>query len=534
MSLISKWSPDLIIDDDLMAWSLGNLVIDLCARAGMTPDMFDVGSLEGRVRGLLISNNNAITSVLSGLSQNHLFDASNFDGKVHFIPRGGEPVLTVSMDDLIDTGDVDKRTRADAIDVPLTMVLEYNDVVGGLNPDMQTSERSIDSRATGVTKLQSTEVLTADEAAQSVQVTHKLAIEEQRGTFEFQLSRKYFGLVAADVINMDGERLRITRVDIDTNSQKYKASFDRKSAYTSVIKGVPVEAPTPPPDKVIGPSIVELLDIPILADTDDMLGFYIVAERTTPAWAGVAVEFSIDGGESYFEELSIGDEGVVGFLTAPLDAHPHWYSDNRNTVEFKLADVRDTIEQYSHRDVLNRQGLILIGNELLNYEIADDVDGQGSWTISKLLRGRKGTEAVAHPVGTRIVFLQHGTVDLVETSLFDLDRDYTLRFTSYETSESVVKHFDYVGRSQIERMPARLRVRRVHGDMVISWSGVGRLGGGFRVSMGAQFNGYRVTVGGVTHDTQNQTLTLPYQAGTVKVQQLNKLTGPGPAAEITV
>lgn len=534
MSLISKWSNDLIIDDDLVSWSLGNLIIDLCTRAGMSPDMFDVGSLEGRVRGLLVSNNNAITSVISTLAQNHLFDVSNYDGKVHFIPRGGEPILTIDMGDLIDTGSIDKRTRADSIDVPLVMHLEYFDTNGGLNPDMQTSERSIDSRARGDTKLQTTELLTSDEAAQSVQISHKLAIEEQRGTFEFQLTRKYFQLTAADVVMMDGERVRITKVDTDTNSQKYKGSFDSKSAYTSIVKGVPAQPPTPPPDKVIGPSIVELMDIPIIADTDDMLGFYIVAERTTPAWQGVAVEFSIDGGESYFEELSIGAEGVVGFLTQPLDIHPHWYSDTRNTVHLKLADTRDQLEQYTHRDVLNRQGLILIGNEICNYEVADDIDDEGNWTLKTLLRGRKGTKSVAHPIGERVVFLQYGEVDMVETSLFDLNRDYTLRFTSYETSESVVKHFPYVGRSQIERAPARLAVQRKGGDMIITWSGVGMLGGGNRVAMGANFTGYRVTVGGTTHDTQAQTLTLPYLAGVVKVQQVNRLTGAGEAAEVTV
>ncbi len=431
MSLISKWNPSLAIDDDLMSWSLGNLIIDLCSRAGLDPDMYDVGSLEGRVRGLLNSNNNSTISVINGLAQNHLFDVSNYDGKVHFIPRGGEAVRVISMDDLIDTGEFDKRTRADSIEVPLTMHLEYFDIDGGLNPDMQTSERSIDSRARGSTKLQTSELLTSDEAARSVAITHKLAIEEQRGTFEFSLTRKHFDLVNGDVIDMDGERLRITKNDIDTNSQKYKASFDRKSAYTSTIKGVPAQSPTPPPDKVIGESIVELIDTHILSDLDDFLGFYIVAERTTPAWAGVAVEISIDGGQSYFDEISIGSEGVIGYLTAPINEYPHWYQDKLNTIQFKLEDTRDELEQYTHRDVLNRRGLIIVGNELMNYEVADDVDGQGNWTVKNLLRGRKGTTSTAHAIGERIIFLEAGLVDFIETSLFDVGRTYTLRITSY-------------------------------------------------------------------------------------------------------
>jgi hypothetical protein len=180
VSLITEWKDSLIIDDDLMSWSLGNLIIDLCSRAGLDPDMYDVGSLEGRVRGLLHSNNNSTISVIHSLAQNHPFDVSNYDGKVHFIPRGGEVIRVISIDDLIDTGEIDKRTRADSIEVPLTMHLEYYDIDGGLNPDMQTSERSIDSRSKDEKKLQTVELLMSDEAARSIAVTHKLTIEEQR------------------------------------------------------------------------------------------------------------------------------------------------------------------------------------------------------------------------------------------------------------------------------------------------------------------------------------------------------------------
>ena len=534
MSLITEWKDSLIIDDDLMSWSLGNLIIDLCSRAGLDPDMYDVGSLEGRVRGLLHSNNNSTISVIHSLAQNHPFDVSNYDGKVHFIPRGGEVIRVISIDDLIDTGEIDKRTRADSIEVPLTMHLEYYDIDGGLNPDMQTSERSIDSRSKDEKKLQTVELLMSDEAARSIAVTHKLTIEEQRGTFEFSLTRKHFDIVNGDVIEVDGERLRITETNIDGNSQEYKASFDRLSAYSSTVKGVPAQSPTPPPDKVIGESIVELIDTHILSDLDDLLGFYIVAERTTPAWEGVAVEISIDGGQSYFDEISIGSEGVVGYLTAPLDTHPHWYQDKLNTLEFKLADTRDVLEQYTHRDVLNRRGLIIVGDELMNYEVADDVDGQGNWTVKNLLRGRKGTASTAHVIGERIIFLEAGLVDFTETSLFDVGRTYTLRITSYGTSEATTRTFTYQGKTQIERAPARLKVRKDGSDMIISWIGVGKLGGGGRVSMGAQFDGYRVTVGATVHNTNNMTLTVPYQTGVVKVQQVNKLTGVGTAAEIIV
>ena len=115
-----------------------------------------------------------------------------------------------------------------------------------------------------------------------------------------------------------------------------------------------------------------------------------------------------------------------------------------------------------------------------------------------------------------------------------MGRTYTLRITSYGTSESTTRTFTYQGKTQVERAPARLKVRKDGGNMIISWIGVGKLGGGGRVSMGAQFDGYRVTIGATVHNTNNMTLTVPYQPGLIKVQQMNKLTGAGIAAEITV
>lgn len=530
---ISAWNPSLIVNDDLMFWSLGNLVIDICARSGLDPDMYDVGSLEGRVKGLLVSNNNNAVSVLATLAQNHLFDMANYSGLVHFIPRGGEPIKDVPLDDLIGQGNIDKRNREDSIAVPLTMHLEYFDIEGGLNTDLQTSERSIDSRAKEEKVIETTELMTSDEAARSIAITHKLAVEEQRGVFEFSLTRKHFDLVTADAIVIDGERMRITSVDIEGNSQKYKASFDRVSAYSSTVNGVQAVAPSAPPDKTIGISDVQIMDLPILYDTDDNLGFYIVAERTTPAWEGVAVEISIDGGESYIDRIDIRTDGAIGYLTAPLGIHPHWYQDERNTLELELVDKRDEIEQYTHRDIMNRRGLILVGNELMNYEVSNDVDGLGKWELSRLLRGRKGTDAVSHEIGERVVFLEYGLVQFIETSLFDVGRTYTIRITSFGTTDSIVKTFYYAGKSQIERAPVRLTAKKNGANMLVSWSGVGKLGGGGRVAMGQHFDGYRVTSNGITHDTNEQFITIPYSAGIVKVQQKNKLMGLGLASEIT-
>lgn len=534
MSVINRWRSDLIVKDELMFWSLGNLVIDLCSQAGLEPDMFDVGSLEGEVKGLLISNNNSVVSTLGVLAQNHLFDVSNHGGAVHFVPRGGEVYKHITDDDLVNKKDDVKLNRKDSISIPLTMHLEYFDLDGGLNPDIQTSERSIDSRSREESKTETTEILTSDEAARSISISHKVSVEEQRGEVEVELSRKHIDVVVGDILDYNGDRFRVTESVIKSNSQEYTLAFDRKSNYQSTIKGIPAQKPTPPPDKVIGKSIVEFMDIPILGDQDDSLGFYTVAERTTDAWNGVNVEVSIDGGQNFIYELGVGGEGCVGYLTEELPIHTEYYQDTLNTIKVKLADRRDTLESFNHRDVMNRLGMILVGDEIMNYEVADDVDEDGNWELSLLLRGRKGTKVKTHPVGTRVVFLDIGEVNMEETALTEVDREYTFKITSYNTVESYEKVFNYKGNSQRERAPTRVRYTRDGDDMIISWSGVGMLGGGYRVAHSANFVGYRVTVDNEVHEVTKPTLRVPYKSGSViTVQQVNRFMGAGDGATIT-
>jgi hypothetical protein len=116
-----------------------------------------------------------------------------------------------------------------------------------------------------------------------------------------------------------------------------------------------------------------------------------------------------------------------------------------------------------------------------------------------------------------------------------LGRSLTFRVTSVDADrESEVFTVPFIGRSQIERQPSYLRARRIGGNVEISWQGVGRLGGGGRVGMGAQFDGFRVTINGAAQVTQNRAISVPDTGGafTISVQQINRITGLGPSLTV--
>ncbi len=520
----------------LAAWNVGSIVAEICQRAGVPLERFDTSLLEGSVDGIAVTANADAYEAIEELGGLFLFDASSYGGEVHFVPRGGNSIATITTDDLVDDGEeIEKVERRDSIDVPRVMLLEYYDTEGGLSPDKQSSDRGLDIRSKGEKKTQTSVVMTTEDAAKAVVISHKIVIEEQRGEYEFSLPSSWLWLACADVITLDGVRLRITEVTIDDGFQTYKAMYDRASAYDSAVTGVPINQPDEPPTLVVEDTVLHFIESPIIRDADDALGYYIAVNGTGDAWRGAVVELSLDGGLTYLESAVATAWADIGELTEPLGYHPHQYPDEINTTTIKMLRPESEISSTDLAGMQNRLNLAMIGNELVNLGTATESAPQ-HWTVNHLLRGRKGTTPVSHPVGTRVVMMTSDDLYFVPTDLFALGRTLTLRVTSLDADNSLVSSHSFSGVSQTERQPAYLQAIRSGGNLLISWQGVGRLGGGASVAMGSQFAGYQLTIGSTVTTTQDTTATVPDPGGsvTLSVRQINRLTGVGPAITVTI
>lgn len=517
-------------------WAVSSVILEIAARAGVPPEALNVDRIEGGLDGFSTTNAQSAAAALETLGGMFLFDPSNYDGMLHFVPRGGGPVAELVTDDLIDDGkDIEKTNRSDSITIPRVVHLEYFDTNGGLTPDKQTSDRTADGgRNNAESVTQTTVIMRADDAARAVVISHKIGIEEQRGDGEFSLPMSWLQLTCADVITLNGTRRRITEIEIDEGQQNYKAVYDRASAYQSTIAGVPIDLPSEPPELIISPSVIEIIDSHILASADDQLGYYVAVSSDTQDWRGASVELSKDGGASWIDSDSTTSNAIMGSLADSLPAHTHWYRDDVNTLTVDLLREDMELIPATMTEMLNRANLAIIGDELINFSEADQV-GPTTWELRGLLRGRKGSGAVAHSAGERFVLLDSFGVTFIPAELFELGRALTFRVTSFGAEPGPDSTtITLLGRSQIERQPAYIRTLRSGGDIIVSWQGVGRLGGGASVGMGAYFTGFRVTLGATTVDTAARTVTIPYSAGTLSVRQLNSITGPGPAATVTV
>ena len=516
-------------------WDLPALIEDLCENSGLKPNEFIINRLNEKVKGLVTAGNDPASTSLQALAISHFFDVASYNGRIHFVGRGGEPALTIPMSDLIEGGILEKR--GEIIEVPMQLNIEYFDIEGGLNSDLQTSSKAKDTRAFGDESFETSEIMTNDEAKIVAVKQHKLYIENQRGEVEFELPKKYISLTVGDVVILDEKRLRIEKIELDLLTQKYTCKYDRKSAYQTSVKGIPVDKPTPPPENIVGEPYLEIFDSHILSDEHDTLGLYAVVQRSTDAWTGVLIEISNDGGENWNTIGEEGAEGIMGKTVTKLNAHSKYFQDKTNKFQIELYDHRDEVDEYTHRQVLNRNGMLKIGNEIINYEDAEYL-GSGIYEFSNLLRGRKGTDAVEHEIGTRVVFLSVGAVRFYEMSVSSLNRTALVRATAIgTTSTSTTVEFTFKGLTQKELAPARFKARREGSDLHLSWIGVGRIGGGGVVRHGDYFLGYNIFVNDdepIFAGINENSLTIPYQSGVVKICGINSFTGNGFFSEVIV
>ncbi|WP_299582957.1 hypothetical protein [uncultured Microbulbifer sp.] len=209
-----------------------------------------------------------------------------------------------------------------------------------------------------------------------------------------------------------------------------------------------------------------------------------------------------------------------------------WFCPYR--VQLRLYDSGDALDNRTLADLLNRQNRALIGNEIVSFGEAEEVS-PSVWELGYFLRGRLGTTSANHPAGTRFVLLERNTLNYIPTERYNLGQSLTFRATSIGSDKETLTSCSFTGASHTESAPANLSAHRTNGQLVIQWLGVGRLGGRAAYDQSQFFSGYRVTVNSQSTDTTATTLNLADPGtATITVSQLNSITGPGPAAQISV
>lgn len=470
---------------------LAAIVTDLCDRAGLTGADIDVASLEAEIPGYVVNRPMSVADALTPLSHYGFFDAVESGYKLMFLPRNSEDSgITIEDSEMLAPPDL---RRLQESELPERIALTYLAADAGYQVGTQAEKRAFKPVATMFGRNQLARdmpmALTADQARQAAAKTLYAAWAE-RQTLGISLPLKFLALDPADVVTVSlnsgsaSARLMQSHFGADMTLEAEAVTLAPLS-YSSTLES---DAGSGYEQVLIRRgSYAELfvLDLPLLRDQDATAGngsrFYFAMDGYQSGWSGGALYSSFDE-QSYELEGGIASEAVWGVTLDALAAPASpWQTDTASTVDIRFVSGGDELESITEVELLNGGNALLIGEEIVQFaDVSENADG--SYRLSTLIRGRRGTEWAtgSHRTGERAILLRASDLGGGFATLADIDVPRRWKAVGagrlIEEVPATVKALS--GNDLRPYAPVQIEGTRSGGDLALSWQRRTRVGGG--------------------------------------------------------
>mgnify|MGYP001159251351 CR=1 FL=1 len=468
---------------------LSTIVADICNSSGLESSDINVTDLAGvAVKGYLRSNQMTARAAIEPLAQAFRFDAAESDGVLKFFRRGKSSVATLTVDDFGANAsgnqeDPHVTTLQQDNELPIELTVRYMDIDRDYQSGAQRARRlAPDSQQT--TTIELPVVLHGDDAKQSAEVLQYLTWTE-RTKYQFSVPLRYLKLDAGDIITAPiggiDRRLRLTKATLG-DVMALEAVADDASVYVSAATAA---VTTSAKQKVTTPgqTVPAFLDIPILRDSDDDADFYLAARGTGTGWSGAAVYKSTDRAD-WNRTDAITEPSIIGTCTTLLPSGPTTIFDDGSTVNVRL--ISGELSSVTEEQMANGANTAAIGSMAKGWEIVGfqnaTLQGDGTYLLSRFLRGRRGTEwAVGtHAIGDQFVLLESGDLIRPNTSATEINSPRYYRLPSFGAAFTDADEITYthqaIGKKPLS--PVHIHGRRhspATNDWNITWVRRGRV-----------------------------------------------------------
>lgn len=456
----------------------------------------DTSALSQAVRGYRIASVAAIRSALEPLMGAWPFDVVQHGYQVKCVPRGGASIATVAA------GDLDARSADQAPGVAVTTVREMDTVLPArvtlkfldadreYNDNEQYAER-LNTLAVNVLSLDMAIVLTATEAAQIAERLLYLYWLE-RYDVSLKLPPTYNQVEPSDVITVNADEgvysLRLTKIHYAADGRlECQAKYHSAATYTPTAVGESGAAVS----GIIaleGPAFLLPLDIPLLRDAADKAGFPVAMAGHSSAWSGGVLYQTTDGGQTWLAVRGFtGPGAVIGVASAAIGPGRTDLIDKSSALTVTLNS--GTLSSVSESAMLNGANHFAYGAHGRWEIIAAQnctLQGDGSYILTDLLRGRAGTEWACgiHGAYDSLVLLDSAALPFLNSSIDTIGTARTYRaVTVGQTLASVADQaFTYAGVNLECLSPVYLNGNRhpTSNDWSLDWIRRTRVGGEWR------------------------------------------------------
>ena len=255
-------------------------------------------------------------------------------------------------------------------------------------------------------------------------------------------------------------------------------------------------------DAVIGATVLVVFETPGLGDAPLVAPRLSVAACGTGAgWRQAALLYSLDDGASWIAGGGTAAPAVIGRVVGVAGAAPATLVDEAGAFEVVLARGDMVLADADAAGLDGGRNLAIVGDELIQFGRAVPLGG-GRWRLTRLLRGRRGTEAA---IGTqepdaRFVLIEAETVRGIDLPVTALGQGVRVMASGVGDAVPVEARILLSGASVRPPSPVALSVVEAGGgDAVVRWVRRSRAGwrwiDGGDVPLGEDAEIYAVRIG---------------------------------------
>jgi hypothetical protein len=550
--------------------TLGVIVADVCRRCGLDASQINVSDLTEQVDGYVLGRVMTGRDAISPLRSFGFFDCVESASVLRWPTRGKSAVATLVDNDLAaHVGEDAKQTamtvsRAQEVEMPRRLRVHYAQTAF----NYESGEQSASRLAAGLEEVRDVELAVAMSDAKAAQIADVVLYElwVSRNSYTFALPLEFLTLEPGDAITVpvEGrqERLRIISSDFSLAAVlQVSAVRDDDGNYVSYAVGAAAGGAGTGGSAITtsGTADMVLLDLPLLRDADDDAGYYVAVASTggTGSFPGAVVYRSPDGGLTYEAVAEVLSEASIGTVDVALEAGPSTIIDEGNTLHVSTDAELESIAEASLLAGLNAAAIGADGRwEVIQFRDVS-VDTSGVYTLTGLLRGRRGTEwAIGlSQIGDQFVLLD-GAVERVSLNLAGVGAVRAHKAVLVGGTPEDVTPENFTGNAVALKpfSPTGVSGVRDTGDLTITWQRRGRIGqelpSGTDIPLSETSEAYEIDVmdgpsvartltaasGTVTYSSSQQTIDFgsPQSSIVVRIYQLSSSVGRGYPAEITL
>lgn len=422
------------LNRSLYATDLATVITDICQRSGMEDDEFDVTDIVGKfeVRGFTLARSSSGRKALENLLLPYFVDGIETDWAVTFQERSTTAIRTIQEDELgavkSPTGDVPiLESRQPEYDLPSEIAMIYTDQDRDYqqgSAHFRRTARPAPTMYSNKTENIEMPIVMLESEARDVAQRLMFLTWMSRDSAKMRLPWTHADLDPTDVIELqlkDGRTLtdRIGKATMGANFEIEAVTVRSGDPVYAKADLAAIGSSNVPTNSIQVPAFAKMFvfDIPLIYDYHDTARasnrYYMAVGSDTALFSSADIYVSLDG-SSYaaFNSATVDatwGQVVGGALPAPRTL---WTLDNENTIRVSLSVDNGDVNSITYDQLLGGSNLALIWNqatglaEMIQFQTVVD-NGDGTVTLSELIRGRRGTDWMVdqHTTGEFFILL---------------------------------------------------------------------------------------------------------------------------------